>query len=204
MRRTTKMAIGGAALLIVVAACVSQVAGSPSAGDHPPMSTSATAPPTTVAPAPTTTAEPAVAQCTVRDLDLSLGAEDGTAGTMYRALVFTNTGDRTCVIQGFPGVSFVAGDDGHQVGQAAVRVDPKGPPVTLRPGMTANAAVGFVNIGAFDPESCLPTPVRGLRVYPPHERRSVFVPFETTGCAGDLPGNHQLTVRTVRAGSGLT
>lgn len=33
-----------------------------------------------------------------------------------------------------------------------------------------------------------------------HERKSEFVPFETTGCAGDLPGS-QLTVRTVRAGS---
>jgi hypothetical protein len=140
------------------------------------------------------------AVCTVRDLDVSLGAEEGTAGTMYRALVFTNTGNRTCTIQGFPGVSFVAGDDGHQVGEAAVRVEPKGSPVTLKPGDTANSAVGFVNIGLFDAATCQPTAVRGLRVYPPHERSSEFVPFETTGCAGDLPGS-QLTVRTVRAGS---
>lgn len=84
--------------------------------------------------------------------------------------------------------------------RSARRVDPKGPPVTLKPGDTANSAVGFVNIGNFDPETCQPTAVRGLRVYPPQERRSEFVPFETAGCAGDLPGS-QLTVRTVRAGS---
>jgi hypothetical protein len=138
----------------------------------------------------------------VRDLDVSLGASEGTAGTTYRALVFTNTGGRTCTIQGFPGVSFVAGDDGHQVGEAAVRVGEKGPAVTLTPGGTATSPVGFVNVSVYDPATCGPTPVRGLRVYPPHERKSVFVPFETTGCAGELPGS-QLTVRTVHSGSGL-
>jgi hypothetical protein len=121
---------------------------------------------------------------------------------MYRALVFTNTGDRTCVVQGFPGVSFVTGDDGHQVGAAAERVGGKGPPVTLKPGAAATSPVGFVNTGNFEPETCQPTAVRGLRVYPPHERRSEFVPFETTACAGDLPGG-QLTVRTVQWGSSL-
>jgi hypothetical protein len=76
---------------------------------------------------------------TVRDLDVSLG----TAGTLYRPLVFTNTGGRSCTIQGFPGVSFVTGDDGHQVGEAAMRVDPKGPPVTLKPGDTAQLSGWF-------------------------------------------------------------
>lgn len=212
MRRLTILAAGCGALLIVLAtACASKNTGTSSVGDRPTtptisMSPSATAtvpPLTTTTITRTTTVKPppaAPAQCTVRDLDVSLGAEEGTAGTMYRALVFTNTGGRTCTIQGFPGVSFVTGDDGHQVGEAAVRVAEKGPPVTLKPGETANSAVGFVNIGNFDPAVCQATAVRGLRVYPPHERRSEFVPFETTACAGDLPGS-QLTVRTVRAGS---
>lgn len=203
--------------LAVATACGGADSGSGSAAGRPTTRTrsvSVAPPPTTTTttttpvagtpPARTTTVPPSPAVCTVGDLQVSLGAEEGTAGTLYRALVFTNAGQRTCVIQGFPGVSFVTGDDGHQVGQPAVRVDQKGPPVTLRPGMTANAAVGFVNAGVFDPRTCQPTPVRGLRVYPPHERRSVFVPFETTGCAGFLPGNHQLTVRTVREGAGLT
>jgi hypothetical protein len=211
MRRLTVLAAGcGALLLVLAAACASEVTGTPSAGDRPTAPTISTAPSATATPppptttiAPTTTGKPAPvapAVCTVRDLDVSLGAEEGTAGTMYRALVFTNTGDRTCVIQGFPGVSFVTGDDGHQVGEAAARVGDKGPPVTLKPGGKANSAVGFVNIGNFDPVVCQPTAVRGLRVYPPHGRSSEFVPFETTGCAGDLPGS-QLTVRSVRAGA---
>jgi hypothetical protein len=138
----------------------------------------------------------------VDDLTVALGASEGTAGTMYRALVFTNSGDRTCVIQGFPGVSFVAGDDGHQVGEAAVRTGTKGPAVVLKPGATAAAPVGFRNVTAFDPAVCRATDVRGLRVYPPHERRAEFVPFDTQGCAGVVPGG-QLTVATVHAGSGL-
>ncbi|MGH3949110.1 MAG: DUF4232 domain-containing protein, partial [Pseudonocardiaceae bacterium] len=49
---------------------------------------------------------------------------------------------------------------------------------------------------------CKPTEVRGLRVYPPQETRSLFVEYSTTGCANeDIPGN-QLTVQTIRPGSG--
>lgn len=112
----------------------------------------------------TTTAKPPAtpAVCTVRDLDVSLGVEEGTAGTIYRALVFTNVGDRTCTIRGFPGVSFVTGDDGHQVGEAAARVGEKGPVVTLKPGETANSAVGFVQTGNFDEATCQLT-VRTVR-----------------------------------------
>jgi hypothetical protein len=199
----------GALLFAVATACTSETAGR-APGTSAPLPTSAT-PPLSATPPPPSTTSPATTvkpplvtlpECTVRDLDVSLGAEEGTAGTVYRALVFTNTGRRTCTIQGFPGVSFVTGDDGHQVGEAARRVDEKGPRVTLKPGETANSAVGFVNIGNFDPVACQPTAVRGLRVYPPHDRKSEFVPFETTGCAGDLPGG-QLTVRTVHEGVGL-
>ncbi len=210
MRWSMTLAAGCGALLLVAAACTSGIAGAPSAGDRPTAPTISASPTATSHPSATATGPPTVttikpplvtpAECTVRDLDVSLGAGEGTAGTMYRALVFTNTGNRSCTVQGFPGVSFVTGDDGPQVGEAAMRVNEKGPPVTLKPGETANSAVGFVNIGNFDTATCQPTAVRGLRVYPPHERSSKFVPFETTGCAGDLPGS-QLTVRTVRAGS---
>jgi hypothetical protein len=210
---TRKLAALAAVALLT--ACGDDEAGSPSAGERPVTPTSSTSvPAATTTPAPpaaTTTpvSTPAVQPppvsskvCTVRDLGVSVGASEGTAGTVYRALVFTNTGGRTCTIQGFPGVSFVAGADGHQVGEAAQRVGEKGPAVTLKPGGTATSPVGFVSIGVFDPETCQATPVRGLRVYPPQERKSEFVPYETTACAGEVPVS-QLTVRTVHEGSGL-
>jgi len=137
------------------------------------------------------------AECKVADLKLSLGGGDAAAGTVYRELRFTNKGSRTCTIQGFPGVSYVAGEDGHQVGPAAFRDGSKGKAISLKPGMTVFAPVGFVQVGNYDPAVCKPTAVRGLRVYPPHEYDSMFVPAAGTGCAGKPPGN-QLSVQTIR------
>ena len=48
--------------------------------------------------------------------------------------MLTNTGRRTCELRGFPGVSYVAGDDGHQVGPAAAMDGPRGGEVRLAPG----------------------------------------------------------------------
>ncbi len=122
-------------------------------------------------------------------------------GTMYRGLVFTNTGRRTCTIQGFPGVSFVAGDRGRQVGHAAWWDGPKGEVITLNPGDAATAPVGFTNIDFYDPADCRPTPVRGLRVYPPHDTAAAFVAFPTKACAAT--SIMHLLVLTVHAGPNL-
>ena len=58
----------------------------------------------------------------------------------------------------------------------------------------------FVQVANFDAAVCQPTPVRGLRVYPPGETASLFVAMNNqTGCAGNPPGP-QLTVKTMTAG----
>jgi hypothetical protein len=135
-------------------------------------------------------------ECKAAGLKLGVSDTEGAAGTIYRHLRFTNTGSVPCTIQGFPGVSYVTGDDGRQVGAAAVRVGDKGAVITLAPGATAQAAVGFTQVGNFDAAVCQPTPVRGLRIYPPHDTASMYLPLEGTGCAGNVPGQ-QLSVRTV-------
>ena len=114
-----------------------------------------------------------------------------------RRFMNTESGSRSCTIQGFPGVSYVAGGDGHQVGEAAYREGAKGPAISLKPGMTVFAPVGFVQVGNYDPAACKPTSVRGLRVYPPHEYDSMYVAVPGTGCAGNPPGNH-LRVSTIQ------
>lgn len=196
---------------VLVTGCGEHVAGKPSGTAAQPTSASATTPapvPTTAGPptehpqthTPTRkpTPHPAVPRtCTVADLRIVLGTGEGTAGRFYRALAFINTGRSTCVIQGFPGVSFVAGDDGHQVGEPAIRQGIKGQAIRLTPGSTAMVALGFADIGAYDPAQCEPTAVRGLRVYPPHDTRSAFVSYPTTACAGSPPSPH-LTVTTVQ------
>lgn len=208
---------GGAAVAMLMAGCdggtnsadnpevptISQGGGAPeSSASETPSSVAKPngQPPVNDAPKPPAE-KPAAAsnpnECKVADLRLSIGGGDAAAGTVYRDLRFTNKGSRTCTIQGFPGVSYVAGADGHQVGPAAYRDGTKGAPISLKPGMTVFAPVGFVQVGNYDPAQCHPVSVRGLRVYPPHEYDSMYVPAQGTGCAATPPGN-QLTVQTIR------
>ncbi|SFA84842.1 Protein of unknown function [Amycolatopsis marina] len=143
-----------------------------------------------------------VGLCKSADLKLSLGRGDAATGTAHKPLQFTNTSDGPCVIQGFPGVSYVAGEDGHQVGPAAYREGEEGAPVTLKKGEMAHAPVGFVQVRNYEESVCEPQPIRGLRVYPPQETASMFIQFDGTGCASkEIPGN-QLVVRTIQPGSG--
>jgi hypothetical protein len=135
--------------------------------------------------------------CKSGDVKLSLGQGDAGAGSRYRPLLITNSGSKPCTVQGVPGVSYVAGADGHQVGKDAFREGAKGNAVKLNPGQTAAADIQFVNVQNFDPGTCQPTPVKGLRIYLPQETASNFVPADGTGCAGTkIPGN-QLAVKTV-------
>ncbi|MCR6488981.1 DUF4232 domain-containing protein [Amycolatopsis sp. OK19-0408] len=149
-------------------------------------------------PPPSTSAVPSGNNlCGAGDVELALGKGDAAAGSLYRPLLITNKKVEPCTVQGFPGVSYVAGDDGHQVGEAAYRSGTKGDPVRLKPGQTAAAVIQLVNVHNYPDDICRPTPVRGLRIYLPQETDSNFVPMPGTGCANDdLPGN-QLSVKTV-------
>jgi len=140
--------------------------------------------------------------CNTGTLTIALGPGDAAAGTVYAPLQFTNKGSRPCVIQGFPGVSYVTGDNGTQVGATAQREGARPGPVTIPPGGVASATLAMVQVLNFDQAVCRPTPVRGLRVYPPAERASLFVPTpQGTGCAGNPP-SPQLRVTAIKAGTG--
>lgn len=141
-------------------------------------------------------------ECRSAALKLSLGQSDGTAGTVYTALKFTNVSASNCVLAGFPGVSYVAIGNGKQIGAPAVRDGAMGSQVMLKPGDVASTVVGMVDVGVFDPNSCRPTPVAGFRVYPPDETASMFVALPSgTGCAGNPP-SPQLKVQTIKPGPG--
>jgi uncharacterized protein DUF4232 len=170
---------------------------------------------TTVAQPPTTTTTPAAAtgggaaepgtgttpECKPANLKLSLGSGDGAAGHVFQALRFTNVSKVSCVIVGFPGVSYVAGDNGAQVGQPSQRDGKIGAQITLRPGHVASAIVSETDIGVFDPAECKPTATRGFRVYPPDSTASMFVAQAGRGCAGNPP-SPQLRVQTIKPGDG--
>ncbi|MET0235850.1 MAG: DUF4232 domain-containing protein [Kibdelosporangium sp.] len=206
-----KISILAAGSLLLLAACTGQPAPAanpqvPTIGStSPSVEQPASQPPVSptlsseTPPAPPAPPGPVAdkGECKAASLRLSIGNGDTAAGTTFRQLVFTNTGTVPCVIQGFPGVSYVAGDDGHQVGPAAVREGAKGEAIDLAPGASAAAPVGFTQVRNYDEAVCKPTAVRGLRVYPPQETASLFIALEGTGCSGNPPGQ-QLSVKTIQ------
>ncbi len=139
--------------------------------------------------------------CEVGDLAVAVEYVDAGAGTVHHALRFTNSGTSTCEIQGFAGVSYVGGDDGHQIGRPAEREGDKGAAITLSPGGQAWAPLAAPRTENYDSATCRPEEARGLRIYPPQEYDSMFVPLSGTACANpDLPGE-QLKVKTLQQGS---
>jgi hypothetical protein len=99
-------------------------------------------------------------------------------------LQLRNAGSSPCTLYGYPGVSWVAGADGHQVGAAAQRQsDDSGSAeqtITLAPGALASAPMDIVDAAVIPPAECKPVPVRGLRVYPPGQTAALFLPLATT------------------------
>lgn len=90
-------------------------------------------------------AEAAIPQCRSAELTVSLTPPEGAVGSVYRALVFTNNGRRSCQLRGFPGVSYLGASDNDQVGPAAQRVGDRGDQVPIAPGGTASAQLQLVN-----------------------------------------------------------
>jgi Protein of unknown function (DUF4232) len=194
---------GGAVAAVLLAGCTGEAADSAAPGTTTRPVTSSVqerAQASTPSPAPTSPAPAADnGECKVADLKPSFGFADSTAGTTYRLIIFTNKGTRACTMQGFPGVSFVGGDDGHQVGPAAERSGDKLPAVKLKPGDSANVTLGFRD-GLFTADNCAEAPTRGLRIYAPDEYDSMFLPSDGKACSGDL-AQSQLTVTSVVPGT---
>ncbi|HEX3780964.1 MAG TPA: DUF4232 domain-containing protein [Pseudonocardiaceae bacterium] len=200
---------------LIAAVLVAGCQGGSSAGGSPTSSldvSPTTSPTTTIAPStpagasvPTTavgSGSGGTAECKAAGLKLSIGQGDAAAGHSYLPIEFTNTGSSTCVMRGWPGVSYVTGDNGTQVGQPAARTGTIGSSVTLAPGATASSIVTVTDVAVFgDGSPCQPTPIRGFRVYAPDDTASLFIAKSGEGCAGNPP-SPQLQVETVKAGAG--
>lgn len=200
MRRSTGVA-GLGLLLVLAAGCSSGPTGSVAPPPFAGPSATTGAPVPAATPTAATTPPRPPSRCTTGELTGSLGPADAGAGSVYLTIVFTNKGNRTCELAGYPGVSYVTGDDGHQVGPAAARTGPAGGVVSLAPGRSAAAKLQLANVQNFPEADCQPTAVRGLRVYPPDETSALFLPRNGLGCAKPPPGpSQQLQVQAVQPG----
>jgi hypothetical protein len=139
--------------------------------------------------------------CTAGQLSGRLGPGNGTAGSVYRPVIFTNTSESTCTLFGYPGVAYVAPKTGKQVGAAATRNHRHASTtVSIKPGGHAAALLQLVDYQNYGKSSCKPATVSGLRVYPPGASKALYVPFahDKKACSTDV---HQLSVEVTRKGT---
>ncbi|WP_162248369.1 DUF4232 domain-containing protein [Rhodococcus sp. Leaf278] len=159
---------------------------------------SADAPATESTPSIDDTA-PNTSNCVAAELSVSLGAVQGAAGSTALPIEFSNTGNRTCTLDGYPGVSYVSSPGGTQVGQAAVRSGSEANPVVLAPGASAESLVKATVVQNYSTDTCEPSSVSGLDVYSPNTAKVVYLAYPTTGCRTTDPSITQLEVQPVRS-----
>ena len=195
------VAAGG--VLLVLAGCghttrtASTTTVSPSSSSSAPSPVQTT---TVTVPASTPSTSPSGPQgCLTSELRVTLGAGNGTAGAVYYPIHFTNTSAVTCTLDGYPGVSFVAGSAGTQVGPAATHdTTTQVTLVTLAPTAEATAVLRVTDSGVYSPGTCNAKPVNGFRVYPPGATGAAFLPQSGTACATQ----GLLAVQAVVSGAG--
>jgi len=206
-QRVARRALAAAALTsvaVLATACASSSSTTPST-NAAPATPDSTAPATTpaatpAAPATTPAAPSGPAPCPTRSLHLKLGVSQGTAGSVYTTIVFTNTSNSTCTLYGYPGVSLTTGKPGSQIGKPA-KENPATPRqlVTLQPQTSASALLRIVFAGNYPPSQCHPVTAHYLQVYPPNQTKQAYIAHQTTGCAKPI---RLMTVDVVKPGSG--
>ncbi|MGY5883426.1 DUF4232 domain-containing protein [Modestobacter lacusdianchii] len=193
---TLARAVGVAAAVVALAGCSSggaedapgaagasspssSVGAAPSASDPGSASSAGQAGSTGTRPAgsPSTSASGGgVDRCHTSELTGRLVPGDAGAGQRHATLVLTDTGGRTCTIEGFGGLGLVDAQ-GRALPTEQVRSGPAGGPVTLGPGGTVSAQLSWSAVpGAGDAQSgdCQPT-AAALQVIPPGETDSLRV-----------------------------
>lgn len=202
---TRRAAAGGAFVAALVAACGSQA---PATSARPTVTVTVTATPSARSrPASGPPARPApAAQCPASALRVTVTTARGgaAAGTSYLPLDFTNISGHGCDMYGFPGVSFVTGHPGSQIGDPASRSAAFGAQaVTLARGGTAHAWLGVADAGNFPSSSCHPVTAHWLKIYPPDQYTALYTRLTAQVCSKTITtGSTPLMILPVRPGPG--
>jgi hypothetical protein len=169
----------------------------PAASSAPPSSSA----PVTPASSPASSPAPAgPGPCPTRSLQVKLGVSQGTAGSVYTTIDFTNISNVTCTLYGYPGVSLQTARPLHQIGKPA-KENPATPRklVTLQPQTTANALLRIVDAGNYPAGTCGPATAHYLQVYPPNQTTPAYIKYKTQACSKPV---RLMTVDVVKPGSG--
>lgn len=119
---------------------------------------------------------PALARCTVEELEARLEPGDPGAGQRSASIVLTSTAGGPCLVQGYGGGRLVAAD-GTALPTDLQRTGDGGQPVVLDPGQSVSSLLHWGAVpGEGDAQSgdCQPTPAT-LEVTPPDETRQLEV-----------------------------
>jgi hypothetical protein len=202
-RALPAVALTCAAVLATGCGGSSSTTASGSGSSAPPSSAPASSPSSAPAAPASPTDSPAPngpGPCPTRSLQVKLGASQGTAGSVYTTIDFTNISNVTCTLYGYPGVSLQTARPLHQIGKPA-RENPATPRalVTLQPQTTANALLRIVDAGNYPASTCGPTTAHYLQVYPPNQTMPAYIKYRTQGCSKPV---RLMTVDVVKPGSG--
>ncbi|UKA55047.1 DUF4232 domain-containing protein [Arthrobacter sp. FW305-BF8] len=106
----------------------------------------------------------------------------GAAGSVYMELILTNTGNASCHLKGFAGVSLTTGPNGQPIGAPAQRdTSAAVGDVLLAPGKAGTAVLRYTQAGNYP--DCTKTPAAGFRIYPPEDTASLFVARPSDACS---------------------
>jgi Protein of unknown function (DUF4232) len=197
----------------LAAACGSTSSNSAAGSQASPAATTAAPAPSTAVSAIGTTAPatppstPSAPACSPADLSAAVNANPGgaAAGSTYYPLNFTNTSKSPCYLYGYPGVSFVSGPSGSQIGEPASRNPAVGPgTVILPPGGTAHVTIQVVDAMNYSKSDCKPVTAHWLKVFPPGQFTALYVKFSALTCSAKLPAKlgSPLSVDAVKGGAG--
>lgn len=200
---------GGAFVAALIAACGSS--GAKSASSVTPGGTRSSSPSPSATPSssrPTAHSAPRMpaSQCPASALRVTVNRTSGSgaAGTSYVPIDFTNISGRSCAMFGFPGVSFVTGPGGSQIGNAASRQTTFGAQtVALVKGGAAHAWLGIADAGNFPASACHPVTAHWLKIYPPNQFAALYARFTSPVCSKMIKGGSTpLTILPIRPGPG--
>jgi uncharacterized protein DUF4232 len=194
---------------LLAAACSKNTGNSGAGGPASPSAAASTAP-ATGASSPSAGAASAPAStvgCASSGLKVKVDTSQSgaAAGSTYVPIDFTNTTSSPCTLFGYPGVSFVTGPSGSQIGRPASRNPATAATlVTLAPGGEAHATIQVADAGNYSPSACSPVTAHWLKIFPPNQTAAVYASYTVQACSAKLPSKlgHQLLVFVVRPGAG--